>query len=1413
MGFYSESQLAPLTPRTPTPGEPIYLNRPRAVKAYRNKLADVYPSLAAQGADQSLLNPLIDMDVRSVERGQMPMSGPQTLQAIAAATPTPDAPYGRAISPVPERGIMPWDIPANAVSDLRSIFTSIPKLPATLWNQIQDLPNAPTKLAEATSDPAKLAEVPGVNLIPGVYTLSNILGGQPAELLRHPLFTALDVSPYAKARVFDAPASMLDEAGNLSRQPSLYKTVFPSSRVTMREVNSEIGRNYAGQTNKVSLADLAANTRAGQAARDVAGKIRVGAAGTRAGVELESALGRNARNLITQRNQISTLIRDMVENPNALMFSDPAHSRVFGNVFAPDKPALGAMQRLFEEYGDDFGKANYGSIDAWKARRQELGRTIQHDPSAIADLPAHEQAFIAGYTDVANQIIEPYTSTSINRPAPFGRVEFTTPAGATINEVLPFEQAKNIWATRSRIAAQEEMSFLHRIINDDEFRSTVTEQQILDRAATSEVIGSDMASAALQSKALAGYSHALASKGINARPFLKSVMQARYGKIPTPVITELTGITERLPPGLNPPMIWDQLDEALRPRTPTSATKSGFRRSNIAPELVEIRGIMESRTPDYTLLKKRLNGVFDRLRDGKIDPAVLPDSFTNLDRDTVMASIDMMRDRVKWAKDGEVSNMASKTYQTQLRRLLTRFEQKSAPARFYPKISDIVDERMAGVADDLTARFMADDPEAGAKLAEAVKGGNIGLLDPLIEQADDVGASSAEALYTGFAREARDGWKELVDEGFDPRFVHHVPAGKGGKVHFASVNLSARKPGSWHARTLNLVPSETDLALALKSDAVDLLLKKGEDHMIDLIVKGSPEEGWLPIARTKTELLTALEPIIDAEMRRTPGVPRPAVAERVLLRTHAKFDAQTYRNLPAAEGQPLYTTGAKSTPGRLTGVAATSDLYIPKSLHRVIEQIQAPPTARMIFDPVMQVFRTSTLILSPRWQVYNLLGNGLTGVASTGWDFLKEIPRSIDILKRARAYEATPELSLGVRGSLGEVMKDQMEYATLAGEGLSKGLSRLPESTAETLTKWGRPVGRGLSKTQDFLVRMNAMVDDATRISLYLAAEKKALRSIDVDVMRGAETVANRAGGKAPNPLDMRRVEGENLMRDWAYQWDSLTPWERSTARFVFPFYGFFSHILRYSGRYAIDHPFRTAVMASFARNELRDWGTGLPERIHDMLLVGGRDEDGNQLAINFGGWNPFADTANLFTPTGWMSQINPLFTTLAEQFGIDSRTGEAGVYPATAYDPVTGRLAIAPPNAAQSLINNLIPQTQALGMLMGGERDLRATNPAAAGRQMLTSLGIPILARKLNVTQEVAGAEMARSNAARQALSSALTTGSSNPVRAYPTLRAQVDNLRAMQAQNPQEFAEMTQGLSPVGYLDLAQSALIPGA
>lgn len=1425
MGFFSDSQLQPLQPTLPQPGDPILLNRPRSLKAYTNKLGQVYEPILTSGRfvdtggvltpiDAGTVNPIIDLDARAVERGQQPMSEEQTIKALMAARPTDAEPFGRAINPTPERGSGLADIPANAVADVRDIFTSIPKIPMSLLKQVQDLPTAPAKLGEALGgDWAKLAEVPGVNLIPGVYTLSNLLSGQTKTLAQHPLMTALDVLPYAKAKVFSPSAAMLDEAGNFAPRASLYKQAFPSTRVTMREINQMVGRNtVTGETGRASIIDLAANTPLGQrigTAKDLA-KIRV--RGGRGATEMYAGLGRETRNLMIQRNQITRLVGDLIDNPNSTFWASSENRRIFGNAFDADRPALEKIQGLEASYGDDFGKSHYKTIDAWKKRRQELGEIVQKRPEEIATLPEHERNFLRDYEDAANTVIEPYVSRDINTPRPFGEVEFTTPDGNVTREVVPFEQAQRIWATRERIAAHDEMSFLHRVVNDDEFRAGVDEQAILDSAVRSPILQSTTTSALTKSRLLEGYAHALTAKGVNARGFLGDVMRARYGPVPTPVIDDLAKtIQTRLPPGLDPPMVLDQLDEAVRPRYATTATRTGFRRQNIAEPLKELRGLLETRTTDYTLLKRRFNDVFDKVTDGRIDAADVPDSFRALDRDVVNQSIDLMRQRDHWSSNVDVKTMASTRAKNILTKQLGGLEARSAPARFYPKIEDMVNERMSAKAEELTARFMADDPAAGEALVRAVQGGNIGRLDPLIEAAGET--KSAQQLYQGFATEARNSWKTLVDEGFDPKFVHHVPVGRGGKVHFASVNLSARKPGSWHARTLNIAPAEMDLSLALKSDAIDLLLKKGEDHMIDVITKGSPKEGWLPLARTKTQMLDALEPLIDAEAARYPGASRPAIAEKLLNRTHVAFDAEQYRNLPSSEGQMLYRSGAKAAPGKLTGPGATDQLYIPRSVHRAIEQLQAPPTARAIWDPVMGAFRTSTLILSPRWQVYNLLGNGMMGVMSGGFEFLKQFPKSIEILKRARRMEPTPEMSLGLRMSMAQGPKEQLEYAALSGEGIAKGLKSLGPERAEKVTNWGRPIGRGLSHATDFLVRMNAAVDDAARISSYLAAEKRLAKkgAVDIASIRGAERLAERAGGKAPNPVELGPVEAENLMRDWSYNWDSMTPWERSTARFIFPFYGFFSHILRYAGRYAVDHPFRVAVMASFARSELEDWGTGLPERIHNMLMVGKRDEEGNQLALNFGGWSPFADTANLFSLTGWMSQVNPLISTLAEQFGIDPRTGESGIYPATAFDPVSGRLTIAPPNIAQSLLQNVIPQTQVLTSLAGNDQ-LRRTNPDAAGRQMLSALGIPLLYRNVNVPQEIAQTELARENAARQSLSEALRSGSTGPVRTYPRLAAQVQQLQEAQAQNPAAFAQYTQSAQPAGYLDLVQRTLIPG-
>lgn len=1413
MGFFSDSQLSPLEPTTPSPGDPILLNRPRAVTAYERKLSEVYPALFAQGVDPSLINPMIDLDARSVERGQNPMSTAQTLTAIRAATPTPDSPFGQAINPVPERGTSILDIPANAVADLRTIFTSIPKLPAALWKQVQELPDAPEKLSEAIKDPGKLDEVPGLNLIPGVYTLSNILGGTPEELMRHPLMTALDVTPYARARVFDAPASMLDDAGNLVRRVDKYKELFPEMQLTQRAINRELGRNMLGDTGKVSIVDLAANTRAGRALGEIKDRAKISAAGTRVGQEAQAALSRNARATIIKRNQLTQLTSDVVMNPNSIAWQDPGVRRMLGNVLGVDHPAIKLLHELEADFGDDFGKATYGSADNWAKRRQEIGFDIQHNPDKINDFTDAEKEYVTRAEAVSDQLIKPYTSTSLEREAPFGEVTFTLEDGTPYTEILPYAQASDIWKARARIAEAEELKFLHQLISDDKFRAEYSEQQIIDRALTSDVLSSPNASNASKDQVIAGYVHALTAKGLNARPFLTELRRRPPGRLSVDSVTELTRLSERLPPGLDPPMTFDQLDEAIIPRYADARTASGFRRTVVAEPLRELRGLLHSRPPDLTLLRKRFDEIFDRVRDGKIDPEHVPESFRALDRDVVDRSIEMMRERRNWTATN--AKTGSDTYLRALNRNLTGIEKRSAPARFFPKFGDIVGDRMTELARELTDEFMADTPEAGERLVEAVRGGNIGRLDELLPRLDpehEFYNRSAAQLFSRFGTEARNSWQELVEAGFDPKFVHHVPVGKTGRTKFASINLSAKKPGSWNRRTLNMVPSEMDLALSLRGNAIDFLTKKMEDHFIDVITKGSETEGIMRIARSKTELLNSLEGRIDAEMQRQGGrVSRQAIAEDVLNRYYTPFDAQRLRNMPTSEGQAAYRSGARVVPGKLTGSGATEQLYIPKSLGRLFDQIATPQTARAIWDPVMGTFRTATLVLSPRWQIYNLLGNGLTGVMSGGFDFLKELPKSIDIIRRARRFEATPEIGLGVRGSLGEAFRPEVELRELTSEGFEQLAQGVLGKNAETVTRWGKPIGKGMTATQDFLVRMNAMVDDVTRISNYLVGEKKAMKALTPEVMEAAETIAKRSGSKAPTVLDMRRVEAENLMRDWTYNWDSMTPWERSTARFIFPFYGFFSHILRYSYRYAVDHPFRVAVAAAFARNELADWGTGLPERIHDMLLVGERDEHGNQLGLNFGGWSPFADTANLFSLTGWMSQVNPMITTLAQQFGIDPRTGEAGVYPNTSYDPVTGRLSIAPPNVVTSFIKNLIPQTQGISMLLGGEKELRATNPDAAGRQLLSSFGVPVLARQVNVPQEIAQAELARENASRQALSAALSSGSTAPVRAYPQLSKQVTLLQTYQAQNPTQFAQMTRGLTPEGYLDLAQRALIP--
>lgn len=1445
MGIYSDPVPVVDDPSA-IPGAPILINRPAAIRSLSRKFTGDYtaaqlrdgsvgyPQLEAAGVDPAVLNALAELDLRNVERGQLPMSGRQTLNAIRAA-PSPANPYGTSVQPQESRRSL-IDIPGNVVSDLRAIFTSIPKIPVLLFQQVKELPTAPARLAEvmASGEYEDLGTVPGLGLIPGVYTLGNILGGDFGEMIEHPLFTALDVTPYAKARIFNAPASMLDNAGNIVRRPNAYSRTFSSTRApTLREEARLAGRNVFGQTGKVSAAEIVANTKLGRAIGQRKDLMKLRLRGTNAGEAVMAAIGdRNVRFYMAQVQQAQRAVLDMLDNPNSPFWKlDPkVRNRIFGKAFEMDKPFLDEFHAFERKWGDDFGKAEYGSVDAWKRRRIEIGQLISRDTRHIPDikpLTPLEESFVADYARVRDMLIEPYVSTSLDTKRPFVRVDIETPAGNVTSEIYTWAEGSDILAKREALAAHAEVRDLHQFIAK---RSgplvNYTPEQIQELAFNSRVLNGQF-SAKLKSELLEGYAHALMLKGVDSSDLLSRVISARYGGGHPDLIDRAVNLSRETI--VVPPYTLDDLDAALRPRTPSAHTRSGFRRGRIQyiPEIHRLDSALDS--GNIPTIRREINRIWRALDSGRLNPDDLPPSFHELDRAGVRQSLSIYDRAQKWTRKNEVAQMASSKRYNKTKRALADKEKRTTPARFEPHIADLVHEQMVGTAQILNDLFAAD-PAVGADLladmVRRVEGRDYAVMDKYLSRlGKDAPAPSAADLFAKFRREAMDSWQDLVDAGFNPQFIHKVDP-HAISPHFPGIRLGARAPESWHERTFDLSAGEGDIALALRADGMQYLRKKMEDHLIDVITKGSLEEGWLPLAKTRAELLDDYAELIDREVARRPGATprdRDVIADELIGKAWTVFDAPKYKNFPIADDAAVYGSGARTAPRRTPGPGQTQTLYIPRSMHRAMLKMQEAPKAHAVLDPAMHVFRLSTLVLSPRWQIYNLLGNLLMGSMSAGKDFWVKLPEAVRMLRRVRAGEES-SMPFGLRTSLAQAGDQLVEPARLAKEGVQmwgEALDRIRPGTSAQISNWGKPLARGGARVQDFLVRMNAAVDDATRIAMYLAERERALVKLtgpDGDAIRAnlrklISEVDPVQGSRMSTADNIASNQAETMIREWVYNWDQLTPWERSVGRHIFPFYGFFSHILRYAKRYAADHPFRTAVTAGFARAELEDWGTGLPQRIHNMLIIGKEDEEGDRLALNFSGWNPFVDTANLFSLTGWLSQVNPFIATIAQQLGIDPRTGQAGVYPATEFDPVTGRLTIKKPNILSSFVNNMIPQTQALGIVFGSPEmdDLRRNNPEAAGRLLLSSLGIPVLYRDVNLTQEIAQTELARENAARQAFSEALRSNSTQPVRRYPALVAQVQQLQRLQAERPEAFAPYTPTVQPAGVLDITRRVVAP--
>jgi len=217
-----------------------------------------------------------------------------------------------------------------------------------------------------------------------------------------------------------------------------------------------------------------------------------------------------------------------------------------------------------------------------------------------------------------------------------------------------------------------------------------------------------------------------------------------------------------------------------------------------------------------------------------------------------------------------------------------------------------------------------------------------------------------------------------------------------------------------------------------------------------------------------------------------------------------------------------------------------------------------------------------------------------------------------------------------------------------------------------------------------------------------------------------------------------------------------------------------------------MDHPVRASIMASFAKNEIEDNQTGLPDIINAMIPFGGKDKEGNQKFISTRGINPFNDVASFFTLQGLAGNVNPVLSTILEQLGVDTQTGQPMLAKNMTFDPETGRLSSNAPNPLTSIIGNMIPQSQLLLNLTGNSAEFNAllrNNPEAAQRMLTSQAGLPNLIREYNIPEQQIKSEIVRQDAQDKAWATFLKTGNDKEAKRYPALQPLIEQVKALKA------------------------------
>lgn len=1297
LGFIDPSTipiLNTLPQFTPYPTLPSYNPRQEQYQTqFENRYGDfansgqVTPGSAIANFSPQVQEALARFDKERVAAGRPTITEGQALGA--GTTLETNTPY----TPPAEPNFF-----ENVGNDVKAILTSIPKLPMEAFKTVQELPSVPGQLADTLAHNTgltgigKALQLPGVNLIPGSFVAGNVLQGNYSELLKHPVFTGLDVLPYAS---------------KLAKSTSVFAAAEDAAKATAEATSESLGtliqpkRPNPFLVNLTQKLDPATGELVPTKIGEITGNLKEGFGRTNIGQNLEAAFGDTSRN----------------------------------------------QMRLLNAHNDMLARLGMG----------EIPESIQNTPLASRVQPWAEQAA------KGKQMFEDFKDIPIER-----QIELTNHITSPVDiKILPDGTTQTLPTDMRTIAQSDrELAFMDQAKQLSNENRYIKQQN--DLLATP--MGID------PNEPIAGEFYEGGTTGTKApvprlARIYKRVLDYEYGLQQKSMLrNQLDRFTD---PTISDPLY---IERKVNGKTHSYDTSTGVLHDTINsldPKDPINRSVLGSwRRGDYASAASELRKNY---KAGTIRGAQYPAAQEAAD---ILLEYDKTQKQFNKVRNYSDRGLASK------HKWWEQAQRNAMPARFVGPVESRMQQELLhtfqtrkDLPPEMVDNYMQliSEGDYESTLHELNKAGI--SFDESRSISGDLSPEDLAKLnksdFFHFRKEMEKTWVDMKAAGVDPTFIHRVAPDQYGIVNYPNISNSPTPAiSSLKSRTINTSAYVNDAQAALTHEAMEFLRRYVTEDFFQKLGNafGTPE------AELRSQYV---------DLAREAAARNPLLSQQAYIESMMKKDGM----------RPLEMDKFMPWPKAKTGVTYMERPWVPASIADNLERVFDPKMGAIArtLDPVMKLFRTTLLPLSPRWHAYNILGGLTMLMGQTGPGVFKFMREAWDMAKSGelhglegappRGFWGMPEdmVNWGKEASQGAKTAAMYQYA--AGGALKK----LWDSAAALRARSG--FNNLVKKSYEF----NGFIDDFYRSAAYLYGEDQAL-------LKGMSE-------------KQARETGIGLVRKVMQNWDEITPIERSVLRFAFPFYGWMKHILGYVMKYPIDHPVRTSVISSFARNELEDFNSGLPKDLLNLYFIGEVDPaTGKQKAINLRGINPFSDVANYFTMAGLLGQTNPIISSIAESLGVDTQTGGPTLYPEVSYNPDTGRLEGKGGNPITNLLQNTFPAGGAAASLIGTQlgfktrfADALRTNPEQANRMLASQFGLPVLFKSVDVDKELIRGEMNRQTAQSDALNQSRRTGNYSPAAQFPALRGYLNQIQQLgnaniQSQTPAPQYTPTQGtLSPV--------------